>query len=380
MDLQDKNTNESTGMLNKLDDRIDKAVALYERKTAEYEKGESLDDEPSRQDVEEAFFQKILWYTDLAKKTGPFSEEGQKDLKEAVNCRRDYEEMMGPLITVVAPENIRLFDKSLTGDLAEDIIYGRAGAIGAFRTVFKTVYGVGVLVYHLDATEDTKEAVVYIDWLYVDSICRKQGVADFLMGELLYRMAEGGLRRVCVSFSKKNKSADLLTYVFEKWKFALSERVSADSIIRIKDIVGFDIMEKNDREVFSLSSVDERERKKLIQRSVRKFGYRGYPSSEKLPTDYFDDGLSCFMGSASDPKGIMLVHKKLSGTYRVDYMSYEEEVPERADMLTAHFLMQAMELEGEPVVWIPYDKRVSEFMYRVCPTQLGSYLISGVLV
>ncbi len=85
MDLQDKNTNESTGMLNKLDDRIDKAVALYERKTAEYEKGESLDDEPSRQDVEEAFFQKILWYTDLAKKTGPFSEEGQKDLKEAGN-------------------------------------------------------------------------------------------------------------------------------------------------------------------------------------------------------------------------------------------------------------------------------------------------------
>ena len=101
---------------------------------------------------------------------------------------------------------------------------------------------------------------------------------------------------------------------------------------------------------------------------------------EKLPTDYFDDGLSCFMGSASDPKGIMLVHKKLSGIYRVDYMSYEEEVPERADMLTAHFLMQAMELEGEPVVWIPYDKRVSEFTYRVCPTQLGTYLISGVLV
>ena len=54
MDLQDKNTNESTGMLNKLDDRIDNAVALYERKTAEYERGKSLDDEPSRQDVEEA--------------------------------------------------------------------------------------------------------------------------------------------------------------------------------------------------------------------------------------------------------------------------------------------------------------------------------------
>lgn len=55
MDLQDKNTNESTGMLNKLDDRIDKAVALYERKTAEYEKGESLDGEPSRRSVRRNF-------------------------------------------------------------------------------------------------------------------------------------------------------------------------------------------------------------------------------------------------------------------------------------------------------------------------------------
>ena len=61
-------------------------------------------------------------------------------------------------------------------------------------TTFETVYGVGAAVYHMD-TADQKSSLD-VEWLFVDSMFRNRGVANFLMGELLFRMSEVDVREM----------------------------------------------------------------------------------------------------------------------------------------------------------------------------------------
>ncbi len=359
-------------LLKQSDENIDIAIAKYERDKAQNE-------EASRERVEKAYCQKMDLLYSMVKQAHPLSEEGMQELHDAAACRKEAESLIGPMITTITDTNISMFSTVLTEELKEDIICGKCRAIGAFRTTFELVYGVGALVFHIDTDPDNSNDILKIDWLYVDSMFRRQGVCDFLIAELINRMTEVGIERLTVSFPSKNDHKLQLEYIFAAWQFKLASGVSPENVICVDDITDYDLIEEAGGDVQPISELDEKMKDKMIKTALRKFGAHGYPSAAQKHKAYFDLNLSGYMGTAVNPEAVILVHKTPGGIYRVDYRGCKKGEEINAVKLSAFVLLKAMTYKGDPIVMIPYKKEVSEFLEKICPRQLGQYLVTGEL-
>ena len=359
-------------LLRQSDENIDIAIVNYERDKAHNEGA-------TREGVEKAYCRKIDLLYDMVKQAHPLSDEGMQALRDAAACRKEAESLIGPMITTITDTNISMFSTVLTEELMEDIICGKSSAIGAFRTTFEMVYGVGALVYHIDTDRKKTNDILRIDWLYVDSMFRRQGVCDFLIGELINRMTEVGIERLTVSFPSKSDHKLFLGYIFATWQFKLASGVSPENVICVDDISDYDLMEKAGGGVHPISELDERMKDKMIKTALLKFGDHGYPSASQKHEGYFEHKLSGYIGKAVDPEAIILVHKTQRGIYRVDYLGYEKGQKINAVKLSAFVLNKAMTCKGDPIVMIPYNKVVSEFLGKICPKQLGQYLVTAKL-
>lgn len=355
-------------MITEIDEHLDEYLA-------EYEKGKRRNREPA----ESIFATKAELLYRLAKRFHPLSDYGKKKLSEAARCRRDFEELVGPMITPITRENIELFQTVLSADLAEDILFERRFAIGAVRAMEDILFGVGALAYHIDESPIHPEGVLKLDWLFVHKDYRQRGIANQLVGELLGRAVETGIQAMTLEFPSNLKDKKLLGYFFGTWQFELDTEISPEAVIRLGDIEEPEKVSSYARDCRSFSALKERDFFPQIQRIWNRLEYRGYLWG--VPEDYIDRELSCFVEKEGEPIGLLLCHRLPSGMIRVDELDVVPEGEEALPSLVCTFLQNAMRGEKEKtLVSLPVEsEELGELLDQVIGKSLGYILVTGAL-
>ncbi|MBQ7506720.1 MAG: GNAT family N-acetyltransferase, partial [Lachnospiraceae bacterium] len=202
--------------------------AELEQNVIKYER-----DDSDREPVERAYEKKLGILHRMAGQFHPLSDEGKKALQDAVACRKEFEGLIGPLLTTITKNNLNLFQSVLPQDLGEDVACGRRSAFGAIRTDNGRTYGVGAIVYFTDRIPTYEGGVLRIEWLYVHEKFRKRGVARFLLGELLHQMIRSSLPAVSCEFPAKGEYNQVLAYILSGWSFEFGTWISPEALIRI---------------------------------------------------------------------------------------------------------------------------------------------------
>ena len=337
-----------------------------------------------RKPVEEAYAREINLTLSMAKRFHPLSTYGRQMLAEAEKSRREFEDLVGPLVTNITAANLEMFSTVLPEEFLEDITTGRLFAIGALRTDFETTYGAGAVVYRIDqrgASGKKSEKILRIEWVFVDPMFRKLGVCTYLLGELINRAAQMGIENVSMDFPANNPHNNLLGYIIGTWHFEFGSGISPETVVMIRDILSFEKISDRKKGVKALSSLDESERTQLQKMALRKFGYRGYLTGKDLPADYFDYDLSCYAGTPTDPVGMLLVHITKEGILREEYLGAAKGKDDCAEALICSFLYRAVtERDPEERIMISYgNEGVNELLLDLCPRQLGQYLVNGTM-
>ena len=348
--------------------------AELEQNVIEYER-----DDNDREPVERAYEKKLGILHRMAGQFHPLSDEGKKALQDAVACRKEFEGLIGPMLTTITKNNLNLFQSVLPQDLGEDVACQRRSAFGAIRTDNGRTYGVGAIVYFTDRIPTYEEGVLRIEWLYVHEKFRKRGVARFLLGELLHQMIRAGLPAVSCEFPAKGAYNQLLAYILGSWSFEFDTWISPEALIRIGDITGFSQISAMKKGVQSWSSLDGKIQELLKAKAYRKFGCQHWFA--KISPDYIDRETSCYLGSPGDVKALLLSHKTPSGLLRLEYLGFLKGQEENGKRLISRFLENAAKAnEEDTLILVPVEQEeIGIFLQEICPGQLGQYMVEGVL-
>lgn len=349
--------------IDEIEEKIDEALIEFEQ------------DPSKREEVEKYFSQKTAILLEEAKRAHPLSETGINKLLEAVKARKTIEDIIGPMITRITAGNIDLFETVLTEDQKEDILTGRRSAIGALRTSFETVYGVGALVYHINRRGF--HMMLEVEWLFVDGMFRNQKVANFLMGEIVSRMVNVGIGEMQVNIPVKQTNNPVPEHLLKSWQIEFDYRLSPEIVIDVADVSEYDRVAEIGESVGDMSKLTDSQLHDLLKNAQKKFDYSGYLSSKRLPGDYINKACSGYIGTVDDPKALVLVHRTPSGILRAEYCEFEEK--RDAAKLYVSVLFRVMNGAADDLVLIPADEQMSEFFEKICPDQRYRYTLSGSL-
>jgi hypothetical protein len=352
---------EALGMLKAVNAHLEDYVVAYEK------------NKEDREPVEKIYALKISILHSMARRFHPFSSYGKKLLKEAALARKEFEALVGPLITRITKNNIDLFRSVLSAEIGEDILAGRIDAFGAIRTNMKTSYGVAAIAYHVMETPVFENGVLVVDWLFVNKRFRKREVANYLIGELLARTSEAGIDDVTVDIPSYAEDVRALAWIFGSWRFMLDRGINSDMMLQLGELSGFEKLDERQKGVKPLGKKDP----KTV---LKRLGYHGYLLAKDLPEGYIDQGLSCMIETGNRPSALLLAHILSSGTVRVEYLGSADDDAESDIKLISFFLNKACALPGDTLISIPAEsEELTEFLNEVCPKQLGYELVEGVL-
>lgn|GEM_PF-3100270 len=354
-------------VLQKIDLYLDECIATFEKNKRN-----------DREEAEGAYCYKIGLLLSVARRFHPFSPYGLKFLKDAVTCRQEFEELVGPLITPITGNNIDLFATVLNEDLREDILSGRRNAIGALRTRRGTIYGVGILAWHMEP-EFMEGKQLIIDWLFVNSRFRQRQVAHQLMGEFLFRVAATGGTHVTAEFSDQIPEKQTMAYIMNAWQFELAAGIDRDAVIKVGNVTGYTVIEKNKKGACSLSSLDNKKGNALVYSALRDFGYEGFLF--RVSDDYIDREHSYYMKKGDSVISMIVMHKTPSGMLRTEYLGAMPGQEESIHTVLSAMLESAV-LTGpdDMLVMVPVDaEETGEYLAEICPKQFGMYLVAGTL-
>ena len=353
--------------LKELEDELERSVIAYER------------DDSNREPVERAYEKKLGILHRIAGQAHPLSDEGKEALREAAACRKEFETLIGPILTTITKNNINLFQTVLPEDIGEDVSCGRRSALGAIRTDKGRTYGVGAIVYYTDQVPTYDGGVLRIEWLYVHERFRKRGVARFLLGELLHQMIRSGLPAVSCEFPAKGEYNRVLAYILSGWSFEFGTWISPEALIRIGDITGYSQISAMKKGAQSWSSLDGKMQELLKAKAYRKFGCQSWFS--KVSPEYIDRDTSCYLGSPGDIKALLLSHKTPSGMLRLEYLRFMKGQEESGTRLISLFLEKAsLANEDDTLIMVPVEQEeIGMFLQKICPGQMGQYMVEGVL-
>ena len=352
---------EALEMLKETDAHLEKYVIAYER------------DKKDREPVERAYTLKISILHSMARRFHPFSAYGKKMLMDAADARKEFEALVGPILSKITGKNVDFFKTVISDEIREDILSGRIGAIGAVRTGMGTPYGVGAIAYHVEETPLSEDGLLVIDWLFVNKRFRKRDVANFLIGDLLGSMPSIGIKDCSVAIPAETKDLRILTWLLGSWGFAFDSGVNPEVVFRLRELTGDQQLEELQQGVEPLGTKDP---KKFLKR----LGYHGYLLSEELPEGYIDRDLSCVLETEKRPVALLLAHRMSTGTLRVEYLGADGEDADCDRKLLSFFLKGARALPEDTIISVLTETEEGmEFLHEVCPKQLGYYLLEGTL-
>ena len=316
----------------------------------------------------------------LARRFHPLSSAAREYLEKAVLCRKEFEEMAGPLISRITAKNIDIFQGILSEDIKEDIEIGRFDAIGMLKTREDTLVGAGALAYELYAPSPGGELVLLIRWLYVDEEWRSRGVANALLGELVSHMASLGIAAICVDIPALEETSQVALDFFDAWHFSFSAGVESELVVSLKDIQSPGPFKKGKKDARSLSVCGEETIPALIDTFLTEQRYTDFPRGKELPEAYFDTALSCFTGPPDVPNALMLVHRYPSGKLAVVYAGCKEEDEELLKLICQFIQKGEATCDGDAVVAIPIaGLDLPEEWDAFFPRQLGIPVYRGML-
>ena len=361
---------EAEAMIKDIDAKLEEFIL-------EYETGKRSDREP----VESIYDMKIYLLSSMARLFNPMSSYGKKKLKEAIKCREEFETLVGPMVSRITPSNFDVFGSVINDDLMEDIKTTRRQALGALRTMDGTTYGVAAVAWHIDGVPGEEKGVLRIDWLYVNEKFRGRNLADFLLGELVALCNESGIEHISVDFSTDSESKQRLAEIFGMWQFFFDAGLDPDIYIRTGDVTNLRRIGEYKKGVKSLSSLDVRTGSRLVAGFFTKTGYKGYLVSGRLPKDYIDMGLSYYIGTPDDCWGLLLAHRAPLGMLRVEYLDCAPGHEEDVGKLVSAFLGKSLTgYDDNNIMFLSPDfPEVPEFVNKLCPNQLGQYIVEGLL-
>ena len=358
---------EDKDALKKLDAETEKQVLYYEK--------EGVDREP----VENAYEEKIRLQNRMAARLHPLSDHGKSMLEKCVGTRKEFEALIGPMLSRITKDNINLFKTVLTKDDCEDVLCGRKKALGAIRTHKVATYGVGALVYHVDAMPGYEDGVLFIDWLFVHEEFRRRNISHFLIGELLALAVKDGIHNISVPFSSDEEYTSLFEHIFGTWQFEFGAGKDIDAIVRIGDIFSYEKIDSMKKGASAFSIIDDAKIGETIYGCLKKFGYSG--SLQGVPDSYFDARLSCFYGTPDNIEAVILSHKMPSGMIRVEYIGKQKGQEDKVNAVICMFIEKAvMRHDDETLIKIPVDSEdIGSFIEELFPSQMGYDLVEGVL-
>ncbi|MBR5420660.1 MAG: hypothetical protein IK115_05885 [Lachnospiraceae bacterium] len=332
-----------------------------------------------RERVEKIYALKISILDNMAKRFHPFSRYGKKQLAAAADCRREFEKIIGPMISPVTKNNVDLFKTVLSVDLYEDILSGRRSALGALRTRNGNVYGVGAIAWYIDMDPFLNKPILRIDWLFVNEEFRERSVADFLMGELLAQLIQSGVENISAEFPGNAEGKEILAYFFGTWQFELGSGLSPEAVIRVGDITERKRISALSRGSEPLANFLETEKVRFIRHALGRLDYDGY--LKEVPGEYIDKELSFYAGSRTDIRALLLAHRTASGMLRVEYLASAPEREKFLPCLIWAFIDSAIRSGDENTeLMIPVEaEELGEILDKFCRLQLGQYLLSGTL-
>ncbi len=363
--------------VHKRDIQLLKQIQLDMKRTGSaYSRGEV-----KREEIEPLYLAAIDTYFRMARRFHPLSTYGKGLLERAISCRKEFESLVGVLVSSVTAENVELFSALLTKDLQEEIRMGKYKAIGAIRCGVDGIYGVGALVYYLDNRPVDYEPVLRIKWLFVDEEWRSRGVGNFLIGEMVGVMAEYGIEGATVDFSIEGDTT-LLGELLNQWFFKFVTGVSPEFICCLEDVENIDKLEEEKSGTTVFSDLGEEEALDAIKKNFKDNNYQGYLTKLESEADFYEFDLSCFTGQRQRIRSMMLAHRYPSGLLSVEYFSFEESGEKDFPKLTATFVSNAYKKYPRYTsVFMPVDSIVfGEYLEEMFPVQQGLLLAEGLLI
>ena len=334
------------GLLDRADE-LDETRKTIEKARKEIE-GKNMSTAGKRDKLESLYLGLLSMQYQAARVFDPMTEFGKTVLEEAKSTEEEYAKLAGPITTLVTEENIDRFSPLMSDDIEEDIKTERLQAIGALRFKDGDLYPVGVLAFSLRSDGLGEQTILDIEWLYVATDFREQGVATTLLGNILERCASLGIGAITLDFPDDDSQTFAFYNMLSDWHFELESAYAPEFTAKVskgnlsktiekltavaKPIGGYSQL----KELMDVISGDDPGLKKVLLR--------------RHPEDYFDPKLSCFVYDKDKNGALLLAHRLPSGLVRCEYLGCTSKGLNYIKGLVSFLAVNAREVYGDDTV------------------------------
>ena len=333
----------------------------------------------NRQALEDLCMLRLITLYHLARRFHPCTSYGLQLLKASRGLRAVFEEKAGPLVSWIDKSNADLFRCVLPVDLKEGVELGRYRAIGILQSISKRICGVGALVFDEEQLPPEQETVCRIHWLYVNPEWCRRGCADVLLAELITSEAERGIRAFTADIPIED-SFEVFGQLFSDWNFRFMAGVSPRFACRPGEMKDQSRLLQYEGKAKPLSDQTPLVAERMIRAALAKGDARAYLAAIRKPMEYFDTQLSFYAGDPDQPKALLLVQRRPSGRFSVEYASGSENREELSAAL-ACLALAAVKKYGKKteLVMEAQTEEKAGILEELFPQQRAYYQAEAIL-
>lgn len=278
----------------------------------------------------------------------PMTKFGKMLLKEAKSTQEEYEKLAGPVTTLITEENIDRFSPLISDDIEEDIKTERLKALGALRFKDGDLYPVGVLAFSLRADGLGEQTVLDIEWLYVATDFREQGIATTLLGNIIERCVSLGIDAITIDFPEDAPQTLAFYNMLSDWHFKFESAYAPEFTAKVSKGNLSETIEKLSAVAKPIGGYSKL---KELMDDITK----GDPGLKKVlsrrhPETYFDPKLSCFVYDKDKNGALLLAHRLPGGLVRCEYLGCTSKGLNYIKGLLSFLAVNARETYGEDTV------------------------------
>ena len=321
----------------------------------------------------DAFFEQL-------RQEEPFSETAVELLRDAVKIRQEYEENVAPVVSFITKANLEGFQDMMPKDIAEELFVQKSRGIGILRagTEEDAVYSAGLVVFYIDREALDNTAVLRIKWLYVHPSCRRKGIGDSLIVEIMALMLKEHIQAVTIDLPANSEETVLYKFL-ERWDFSFVDGIEPTFIMRLSDIPNKEDILEMSRDVMALSSIGGEKAHSLLHAFLDKQGYQGF--LKEVYHGYINYDLSCYIKSGNVLGALALVHKTGEGRLVVEYIYADSGKTDLIVNLISFISIKAMESMGGATIleMNPLSYEEVSVLDSMFPRQRTVHLTEGIL-
>ncbi len=338
-------------------------------------------DPDAREELQMVYELKLLLLATLARRLHPLSEYGRERLLMVQQCRKEYDALAGPLLTMLSASNVNAFSGVLSADQREEIAVGKYRGLGAIRYRDGRQFGVGAITYYLDRSPVSEQPVLRINGLFVHPDFRERGVASHLIAELVGSAAREGVEIFNMALPIEEEGDSLLAYVMKSWHFVPELGITTDAVFTGEDLLSSGNVKKTGEKALPFLALPGGMGSPLLKRTLNRLECPDYLLGAAPSDGYIDPFLSSFVGDEQKMLAILLAHRLPSGILRVEFLDCLPGENQALQQVICRFIQQVISEYGkEALMVIPVDfPDIEDFIGEILDVQRGQYLLDGLL-